>query len=178
MRLYSGTSAQFVQDSIHNQIAEKLKTAFFDYFRYNPSPGEVNSWKNSLSKMSTLIQYSSLMDHGIILEYQLPLTSKRLDFIISGKDFENKERAVIVELKQWDKCQEANGENEVVTWLGGSMREVLHPSAQVGQYQSYLEDTHTAFNSENPILLDSCAYLHNIIIMNKMYYFQTNLLNY
>jgi len=41
------------------------------------------------------------------------------------------------------------------------MREVLHPSAQVGQYQSYLEDTHTAFNSENPILLDSCAYLHN-----------------
>jgi hypothetical protein len=65
-------------------------------------------------------------------------------------------------LKQWEKCEEAAGENEVITWVGGSKREVLHPSVQVGQYRLYLQDTHTAFYEEpNPVHLDSCTYLHN-----------------
>jgi len=161
MRLYAGTSQQFIQDTIQNQIAEKLKLAFFDYFRFNPSPAEINSWKNSLRAISQVFQYANLLDHGVILEYQLPLTSKRLDCIISGKNKEYEDNAVIVELKQWDKCEEANGENEVLTWVGGAKREVLHPSVQVGRYKMYLEDTHTAFNSENPIILNACTYLHN-----------------
>ncbi|MCK9614425.1 MAG: DUF2075 domain-containing protein [Candidatus Omnitrophica bacterium] len=162
MRLYSGSSAQFIQDVIQNQIAEKLKLAFFDYFRFYPSPGEINSWRNSLRSISQTFQYANLLDHGIILEYQLPLTSKRLDCLICGKDKENIDNSVIVELKQWDKCEEAIGENEVLTWLGGAKREVLHPSVQVGQYKMYLEDTHTAFNvDENPIRLNACTYLHN-----------------
>lgn len=162
MRLYSGNSQQFIQDTIHNQIAEKLKNAFFDYYRYNPSPAEINSWKNSLRSVSQVFQYSNLMDHGIMLEYQLPMTSKRLDCMICGKDKDEKDNAVIIELKQWDKCEAAYGENEVLTWVGGAKREVLHPSVQVGQYQMYLEDTHTAFNSDsNPVGLTACTYLHN-----------------
>ena len=162
MKLYSGTSTQFIQDSIQNQIAEKLKLAFFNYFRFNPSPGEVNSWRNSLRSMSQVFQYANLLDHGVILEYQLPLTSKRLDCMVCGKDDSRRHNAVIVELKQWDKCEEADGENEVLTWLGGAKREVLHPSVQVGQYKMYLEDTHTAFHQEsNPVILNACTYLHN-----------------
>ena len=147
MRLYSGTSTQFIQDSIHNQIAEKLKTAFFNYFRFNPSPAEVNSWRNSLRSMSQIVQYANLIDHGVMLEYQLPLTSKRLDCMVCGKDGDKRDNAVIIELKQWDKCEAADGDNEVLTWLGGAKREVLHPSVQVGQYKMYLEDNHTAFNN-------------------------------
>ncbi|MBS4029879.1 MAG: hypothetical protein KGZ63_00400 [Clostridiales bacterium] len=162
MRLYSGTSGQFIQDTMQNQISEKLKTSFFDYYRYNPSESEVRSWQNSLRSMSMLIQYAGLLDHGILLEYQLPSTSKRLDCIISGKDHEGEDNAVIVELKQWEKCEESNADYEVVTWLGGRKRDVLHPSVQVGQYQMYLEDTHTAFyEGEHPIRLSSCVYLHN-----------------
>ncbi|MBN2052508.1 DUF2075 domain-containing protein [Candidatus Woesearchaeota archaeon] len=162
MRLYSGSSQQFIQDTVQNQISEKLKIAFFNYFRFNPSPAEITSWRNSLRAISQVFQYANLMDHGIILEYQLPLTSKRLDCMISGKDEAGNEHAIIIELKQWDKCEDASGENEVLTWVGGGKREVLHPSAQVGQYQMYLEDSHTAFNSEGDnIKLDSCTYLHN-----------------
>jgi hypothetical protein len=162
MRLYAGTSEQFIHDTIQNQIAEKLKTAFFDYYRYNPSPAEVNSWRNSLRSMSQVFQYANLLDHGVILEYQLPLTSKRLDCLICGKDGNKEDNAVIVELKQWDKCDEAAGENELSTWVGGAKRDVLHPSVQVGQYKMYLEDTHTAFNTDHdPILLNACTYLHN-----------------
>lgn len=162
MRLYAGTSKSFIEDTVHNQIAEKLRRSFFDYFRYNPSEAEVQSWNNSLVKMKDVIQHSGLTDHGILLEYQLPLSSKRLDCMVCGRNHDGLDNAVIVELKQWGKCREAVGENELATVLAGGYKDVLHPSAQVGYYRQYLRDTHTAFyESNNPVTLHSCAYLHN-----------------
>lgn len=162
MRLYSGTSTQFIQDTVQNQIAEKLKSAFFNYFRYNPSQAEMQSWRNSLRAICQVFQFTGLLDHGVLLEYQLPLTSKRLDCLICGRNQSNDDYAIIIELKQWDKSENAVGDNEILTWIGGGKREVLHPSVQVGQYQTYLQDTHTAFyKTNNPVNLDACAYLHN-----------------
>jgi len=161
MRLYSGSSKQFLDDTVHNQIGDKLKESFFQYFRYNPSPNEVQSWRNSLRAVSQVFDYSGLHDHGVILEYQLPQTSKRLDCMIMGKDKSQNDRAVIIELKQWEKCEKSDGENEVSTWVGGAKREVLHPSVQVGQYKMYLQDLHPAFDGDNSIKLDSVSYLHN-----------------
>lgn len=162
MQLYSGMSQQFIEDTVQNQIAGKLKNEFFRHFRYNPPPAEINSWKNSLRAICQVFQRAELHDHGVILEYQLPLTSRRLDCLICGKDGLGYDNAVIVELKQWDKCQETEGDNLVTTWIGGSLRDTLHPSAQVGQYHQYLIDMHTAFYEEpEPIKLSSCAYLHN-----------------
>ena len=168
MRLYSGSSQQFITDTTLNQIADKLKSAFFANFRFNPSPGELQSWRNSLRAISQVFQYANLMDHGVIFEYQLPLTSRRLDCMIMGRDTSNHDQAVIIELKQWEKCSEAEGENEVLTWLGGAEREVLHPSAQVGQYKMYLEDYHTAFyESDEPVSLSACTYLHNYSFVDE-----------
>lgn len=162
MRLYAGTSQQFITDTIQNQIADKLKNAFFANFRYYPSPGELNSWRNSLRAISQVFQYADLMDHGVILEYQLPLTSCRLDCMIMGRDSDEIDNAVIIELKQWDRCKDADGENEVLTWIGYGEREVLHPSAQVGQYKMFLQDGHSAFyEGETPVSLFACSYLHN-----------------
>ena len=162
MRLYAGSSQQFIQDTITNQIAEKLKSAFFTQFRYEPSPAEIRSWRNSLRAMCHTIEYASLLDHGIILEYQLPLSSNRLDCMVCGHDGAEHPNAVIVELKQWDGCSDADGKNEVLTWLGGAQREVLHPSVQVGQYKMYLEDMHPAFyEPPDKIKLNACSYLHN-----------------
>ena len=104
MRLYSACTTQFVEDSYTNQIAEKLRTSFFEQFRFNPSDGEVRSWQNSLRAISQVIEHSGLDDHGILLEYQLPLTSKRLDVLLTGLNSEREENAVIIELKQWEKC--------------------------------------------------------------------------
>ncbi len=155
-------SADFIRETTHNQIAEKLRDAFFAYYRYRPSPGEVNSWKNSLRAMALIVQDAKLNDHGVILEYQLPLSSKRLDFMICGIDGDKRDQAVIVELKQWDTCERSDIDKLVISRVGGAKRELLHPSVQVGQYQQYLEDTHTAFHEgDSPIKLSSCAYLHN-----------------
>jgi hypothetical protein len=161
MRLYSGSSSQFIHDTILNQIAEKLKNAFFAYYRHNPSQGEINSWRNSLRAISQVFEYSGLTDNGIILEYQLPMTSRRLDCMICGMDTSGRQNAVIIELKQWDRCRESDAPNELLTFVGGRERDVLHPSVQAGQYRMYLEDTHTAFFEDDPVNLAACSYLHN-----------------
>jgi hypothetical protein len=162
MRLYAGSTRQFIQDNALNQIAGKLRQSFFDQMGYKPSDNEVRSWHNSLSRMSHVVQYSELMDHGIMLEYQIPLTSLRLDCMLTGLDEEKKPGAVIVELKQWEKSEDSDGEKTVVTFVGGAHREALHPSVQVGQYRQFLSDVHTAFyEGDDPVGLASCSYLHN-----------------
>lgn len=162
MRLYSGMSMDFVRDTVRNQIADKLKSAFFAYYRYNPSPAEINSWRNSLRAMAQIVEMAHLGDHGVLLEYQLPLSSKRLDCLVCGKNAADGDNAVIVELKQWERCDPAEPEKVVRSWVGGRIREVLHPAVQVGQYRQYLADTHTAFyEGSDPIRLSACSYLHN-----------------
>jgi hypothetical protein len=161
MHLYSGTTKSLIEDSTCNRIATKLKDAFFTEFRYQPSVGEVNSWNNSLRAVSQVFQAASLLDHWVLLELQLPLTSKRLDCLVTGYDAAKTSNAIIIELKQWSGCKGASGKNEVWTFVGGNVRDVLHPSAQVGQYMTYLTDCHTAFQGKDGIIAHACSYLHN-----------------
>jgi hypothetical protein len=161
MRLYSGTTKSLIEDSSFNRIATKLKDAFFNEFRYQPSVAEVNSWNNSLRAVSQVFQTACLLDHGVLLELQLPLTSKRLDCLVTGYDTQKAANAVIIELKQWNGCRGASGKNEVATFVGGNVRDVLHPAVQVAQYMMYLTDCHTAFHGEGAISAHACSYLHN-----------------
>ena len=161
MRLYAGSSEEFIADSVQNRIAEKLRTAFFSSYRWEPSPGEVNSWRNSLRALSQVFQAGGFKGHGVLLEYELPLTSKRLDCLITGRDTLLNDQATIIELKQWETCEVGDAER-VVTFVGGNNRDVLHPSVQVGQYRRYLADYQPAFYEDPaPVGLRACAYLHN-----------------
>jgi uncharacterized protein len=158
-------SSDFIHETARNQIAERLRDAFFAYYRYNPSPAEVSSWRNSLRAMKDVLDLASLRDHGILLEYQLPLSSRRIDCMVCGRDDVKNDQAVIVELKQWERCEPAEPAKLLRSWVGGRQRDVLHPSVQVGQYRQYLEDTHTAFHEgPRPIGLSACSYLHNYLI--------------
>src|SRR5207244_12907478 len=97
-------------------------------------------------------------------EYQLPSSSKAIDCMVCGRDDTQADQAVIVELKQWERCEATEPDKLVLSWVGGRQREVLHPSVQVGQYRQYLEDTHSAFHEEpHPISLPACSYLHNYV---------------
>ena len=164
MRLYAGMSEDFIRDTTRNHIAERLREAFFAYYRYQPSRGEVGAWRNSLRAMRDVLDIASLHDHGILLEYQLPLSSRRIDCMVCGRDEKSVDNAVIVELKQWERCEPAEADKLVNSWVGGSRRDVLHPSVQVGQYRQYLEDTHVAFHeAANAVRLSACSYLHNYL---------------
>jgi hypothetical protein len=161
MRLYAGPSPEFVKDSSHNRIAEKLRAAFRSHFRYEPPDSEVRSWRESLRALSQVFTEASLDDHGVILEYQLPLSSKRLDCLVTGLDDVRRGAAVIVELKQWDASELTEGDDLVRTFVGHAHRDVLHPCAQANQYRRYLADMHEAFHGDDAVGLSACAYLHN-----------------
>ncbi|MBC8063568.1 MAG: DUF2075 domain-containing protein [Chlorobia bacterium] len=159
MQLYAGTSKQFIDDTTQHRISEKLKEEFFRQYRYKAPDGEYRSWRNSLAEMCFVMMRANLDDHGVILEYQLPLSSKRLDCMLMGKGNDG-DNAIIVELKQWENAVHCDAEKCVTTFVGGKLRDVLHPSVQVGQYQQYLADCHTVF-SEGDVNLEACAFLHN-----------------
>jgi DUF2075 family protein len=161
VHLYEGTSTEFVRDAALNQIGDKLATSFFDHFRYQVPKSELAAWRNSLQAMANVVRQGDLSDHGVIVEWQLPLSSRRLDVLLTGKSLESRANAVIVELKQWEEAFPTNVKDCVATFVGARTREVLHPSAQVGGYQQYLRDVHTAF-SQGAVGLQACAYLHNL----------------
>ena len=133
MRLYSGSSEQFITDTTRNQITDKLREAFFGYFRYYPARSEVQSWQNSLRAMSLVFSDAKLDDHGVLLEYQLPMTSKRLDCLICGKNEKGKENAVVIELKQWEVCHDFDDVDYVLTVVGGGEREVCEDAPGILQ---------------------------------------------
>lgn len=162
MRLYTSTSEEFIEDNNYNRIAGKLERKFIEHFRYHPSPNEISSWQNSLRAMKDVLLVAKLRELGVVLEYRLPNNNQRLDCMLCGEDKAGKQGAVIVELKQWQACEEADGPNEVATLLGGGINETLHPSVQVGNYRRYLQDGHTSFyEGPDPLRLKACSYLHN-----------------
>lgn len=163
MQLYAASLQEFVSDTLQNEISSKLDTAFFNYYGFHPADSEIRSWRSSLRAMKDVFEYSGFKDHGIFLEYQLPLTSKRLDCMICGRDKEGRDNSVIIELKQWEAAQVSEVSEHVITWIGGANRDMLHPSVQVGQYKLYLEDNQSAFFEKDPVILHACAYVHNYV---------------
>lgn len=162
MRLFAGSVIDFAREVKQNSIAKRLEVAFVNAYRFKPSPGEINSWQISFLEFCEALDQASLSDNGIILEMQLPRTSRRLDAMVTGCDANDHENAVVVELKQWQRCGESDADDMVSTWLNGAIRDLLHPSVQACQYRDYLADMNTAFyEGENPVGLSACAFLHN-----------------
>lgn len=159
--LYWGTTSAFVKLTKQNEIADRLKNAFFDSFGWNAPESEVRSWRNSLKALSNAVELGGFLDHGLLLEYQLPMTSMRLDAMITGHDRQGRPAAVIIELKQWsDDAAPSQIEGMVTVRYGSGLKEQLHPSAQVGQYRQYLADAHETFHEGN-VALRACSYLHD-----------------
>jgi hypothetical protein len=52
MKLFAGTTSDFVLDATRNRIARRLEEAFFVHYRYKPSHGEVRSWEESLARLA------------------------------------------------------------------------------------------------------------------------------
>lgn len=86
MYLYSAAGILFIEDVLLNRIAEKLRISFADQLDRNVSPGELNAWRNSLQSFAHVLSHYSLTNVGVVLEMQLPLTSKRLDCVSQSRE--------------------------------------------------------------------------------------------
>lgn len=161
MIIYSATKQQFQSDILSNDIQTKIHDIMYAKTHRRVSENEVRSWKNSLQYMDRVIADDQIPnDSSIAIEYGIPQSGKRIDFIIAGRDSENCDSVVIVELKQWESAKKTNKDAIVKTFLGGRERETEHPSYQAWTYASLLRDYNEVFH-DGTIKLKSCAYVHN-----------------
>ena len=166
MIVYSGNKKQFQKDIINGVIADRIDSLFAKFGISKESYSEFNSWQSSLPRMGLIISDQRISDDvQVALEYQIPLTSKRVDFMVAGSDG-SRDNVVIVELKQWENCSATSRENVVIAYTGGANREVAHPSQQAYSYAKLIEHFNESVR-ENNIGLVPCAYLHNYKERNR-----------
>ena len=162
MIIYSGIKSQFMEAVETASIATQIKDNIYDKMHRKTGLSEFKSWKQSLQSMYVVLTDSMIPDDtGIAIEYNIPQTSKRVDFIISGYDADKNPNVIIIELKQWTEVNAVQGQDALVeTYTGGALRKVVHPSYQAWSYKVMIEDYNSHVQNYK-ISLHPCAYLHN-----------------
>ena len=164
MLVYEGIKAGFINDVNLNLIVNKIYKKYQKYFG-RTSESQLNSWKNSMQYMRGVLDDNEIPDNaGVAIEFNIPTTSKRIDFILSGRDRNKKDSVIIIELKQWEKCDAVEGKDGIVsTFTGHAIREVTHPSYQAMSYANLIKDFNETVQLED-IGLHPCAFLHNYVL--------------
>ncbi len=162
MIVYSGLKSDFLEAVEHDSIAAEIEENIYSKMHRRSAQSEFRSWENSLEYMYKVLNDDAIpQNSGIAIEYNIPQTSKRVDFIISGYDEKKDPNVVIIELKQWDKVETVEGQDALVeTFTGGAVRKVVHPSYQAWSYAAMIYDYNQNVQMGN-IVLQPCAYLHN-----------------
>ncbi|GMM63820.1 MULTISPECIES: DUF2075 domain-containing protein [Clostridium] len=162
MIIYEATKGEFMNAMDEDTLVDSLEKNYIEKVGRRTSNSEKNSWVNSLQHMYKVLNVSDIHnDCGVAIEYKIPATSRRIDFMLTGLDDDEKNNVIIFELKQWQKVEVINDEDgKVKTLLGGAIRETTHPSYQAWSYASLIEDYNDAVEKNN-LILHPCAYLHN-----------------
>jgi hypothetical protein len=86
MIVYSSTKTEFRNDVRHNRIESTILSAFQRKLGHSTGASEIDSWKNSMLYMSNILEDEGIPgDTGVAIEYRIPQTSKRIDFILTGR---------------------------------------------------------------------------------------------
>ena len=163
MIVYEDSKRCFVEDIKSNCIADKITAKIRERGINAGHEREYISWQNSLQFMRNIVDDNDIDDEvRIAIEYNIPLTSKRVDFIICGADANNNDNVVVVELKQWQKAEVVADDMHycVKTFVGGNNRIVCHPSYQAYSYACFIRN-YSQKVLDDGINLIPCAYLHN-----------------
>ena len=163
MIVYSATKAEFNNDVIMNSISDKILSKLLENNISGGQDAEYRAWQNSLNFMKNVLDDKDFDDEiRVAIEYQIPRTSKRVDFIIAGADNNDKSNVIIVELKQWEKVEKIDDEmlHSVKAFTGGANRMVSHPSYQAYSYAVFIRNSSEQVQDED-ISIIPCAYLHN-----------------
>lgn len=175
MIVYKNSKINFLNDTTNYNIADIIQSRLNSQLATNVQVGgsEYRSWQNSLQYMANVLRSDLIPENaGVVIEYNIPWSNNRVDFIISGKNKEKIEHAVLIELKQWQLIQKTDKDAIVQTHFQGRLKETLHPSYQAWSYADILTSFNKAVIDEN-IQLKPCACLHNYIndgIINNSFY--------
>ena len=163
MIVYNGNKRLFIDDVRNGEIADKIQAMLRQKGLWGGQEREFESWHNSMQFMRNIVDDSEIADDvQIAIEYNIPQTSKRVDFIIAGSDKEEKDHIVIIELKQWTKAEVVDDQMHysVRTYVANDNRIVCHPSYQAYSYSRFLINYSQIIQNDH-LELVPCAYLHN-----------------
>lgn len=137
------------QNVISNMVQEKLGIKVGD--------SEQRAFKRSLPAIANALRNADLPgDIEVAIEYKIPLTNRRIDFIIAGADEKGKDHLIICELKQWDKVTHTDMEDIVLV----GNEEHVHPSWQAYSYGTTISNFNEYVYS-NDVEVNTCAFLHD-----------------
>jgi uncharacterized protein len=162
MLVYEGIKSEFCNSVLNDTISNEI---YANYQRKigRVSKKEISSWSDSMQYMYKVLQSDEIPNNcGVAIEFRIPATSKRVDFIISGKDEKNSNLVIIIELKRWQEVHKVEGKDGIVkTPLGRGIHETTHPSYQALSYCNLIKDFNE--NVQNKAIgVYPCAYLHNL----------------
>ena len=165
MIVYNANKKQFVLDVRTNVIATKILNLITQKGFCAGQDREFAAWQNSMQFMRNIVDDTEIDDEvQVAIEYNIPQTSKRVDFIIIGANKKGEDNIVIVELKQWTKAEIVDDDMHfcVRTFVANNNRIVCHPSYQAYSYSRFIGNYSQVVHSNN-INLVPCAYLHNYL---------------
>lgn len=164
MIVYDGLKSDFLQSVDNDTIALEIQERIKQKLGHNTVSNEFLSWDNSMQYMYKVMNDPEIPNNaGIAIEYNVPQTAKRVDFMISGYDHHDNPGMVIIELKQWSKLNKVDHTDSLVeTYVGHANRRVVHPSYQAWSYARLISDYNAAVQ-DLKIQLIPCAFLHNYI---------------
>ncbi|MDH2424989.1 DUF2075 domain-containing protein [Sphaerisporangium sp. TRM90804] len=146
---------------VEHRLSEAIAAHIRGTMRVNPSPAELRSWDRSLPILARDLVDAGLGDVEMLVEYQLPLTSKRADVVLAGVDLHTGADAyVVVELKQWSQAELFEDDPGLVLVDGMPGGPKLHPLLQVQGYCEYISDFVGALHGRSDAIR-GVAYLHN-----------------
>jgi len=161
--IYQTDKEHFLDDVFKHDIEAIVLESFRNRTGRTVSKEEISSWASSLSYMGKVLNDTAIPnDCGVAIEYVIPQTAKRVDFLLTGKNHEDKDCVVIVELKQWQEARKTTKDGIVSTRFARGEAEVGHPSYQAWSYAALLEGYNEAVYADG-VQLRPCAYLHNYV---------------
>jgi hypothetical protein len=106
MLIYQSTKDGFLADNRDRMIEDVVAQGFLDRTGRYAADGEYRSWQGSLPYMAKVLGDPAIPgDVGVAIEYGIPQSSKRIDFLISGHGDDDAANLIIVELKQWSEAK-------------------------------------------------------------------------
>ncbi|UNT01272.1 DUF2075 domain-containing protein [Streptomyces tubbatahanensis] len=137
-----------------------LNEQYYHQLGHRAGDSEARAWERSIPALAAALNEAGLGDVEVILEYALPLNSKRADAVLAGcHPVTGEPSYVVVELKQWSRAIPDEDEPELCH-LDTGIPPVLNPIEQVSRYCQYIVNFNGAVAGQGHRVCGT-AYLHN-----------------
>lgn len=149
-------AAMALDSSLYLHLTEQ----FIHRHGYRPTPSEARSWERSIPALTAALNDAGLGDVEVMLEYALPMNSKRADAVLAGTHPRTGDPSyVVVELKQWSDVV-PDEDDPVLCHVPSYTQPILNPIEQVRRYCEYLINFNDAV-AGHPERAGGVAFLHN-----------------